>query len=441
MRLRIPTELLLGIVATASLLLVEQGFLERPGHVLGPTSEELMQTASVADLRLQPWLTLWYLHIQPPAFDALRAALTHLVGRGQPYAELVATVDTWLLRIWAICYGATIVLIARWVGVLCQRPRLGLLAAFVWALMPPALLYPMLLDSTILGALGMLWCSYEIWRDRALATGLAVSALFLTRSHFQWPFALVVALVLLLRGSNWRALARYGAVVLVVMLPMYAKQLAVFGIPTTSSFFGDSACKSLGISGPPVSPPHFTSVPGATTARTLTRRKKPSGDRNYNSLEWLWESEARARDYRAALSTLSFAQLLEAYSLNARIFLEPTSSFARSPVTALLPWRPAYDAVFSGLPLLLICAAFCVLWLTRGPWRVRIATAALALPVLYVATVSILFERKEGMRYRYFVEPVTYVFAAASACEAARRLRWRRAPAAATGAASKTLCE
>jgi hypothetical protein len=79
--------------------------------------------------------------------------------------------------------------------------------------------------------------------------------------------------------------------------------------------------------------------------------------------------------------------------------------------------------VSSGLPLLLICAAAAALWLVRGPWKLRIGRAALALPVLYVVAVSVLFERKEGMRYRYFVEPVTYVFVAASACQAARRLR------------------
>ena len=32
------------------------------------------------------------------------------------------------------------------------------------------------------------------------------------------------------------------------------------------------------------------------------------------------------------------------------------------------------------------------------------------LPVLYVAVASILFEKGENMRFRYFIEPVLFVF-------------------------------
>ncbi|HET9316669.1 MAG TPA: hypothetical protein VFQ51_13830, partial [Vicinamibacteria bacterium] len=39
------------------------------------TSEYLMQTVSVADLRDEPLRSLWYLHIQPPMLDTVRAVL------------------------------------------------------------------------------------------------------------------------------------------------------------------------------------------------------------------------------------------------------------------------------------------------------------------------------------------------------------------------------
>ena len=47
------------------------------------TSEYLMQTVSVLDLRDQPLRSLWYLHIQPPMLDAVRAALAHLHRGGR----------------------------------------------------------------------------------------------------------------------------------------------------------------------------------------------------------------------------------------------------------------------------------------------------------------------------------------------------------------------
>jgi hypothetical protein len=194
----------------------------------------------------------------------------------------------------------------------------------------------------------------------------------------------------------------------------------------TSSYFGYNACHSLGIAGPPVSRPRIVAVPGADRARTLTRTYKPSRDRNYNQLECFWQSFAWAEDYRQALRRMSAGQLLEAYATNAAIFFEPTSTFARSPITPRLPWRRAYDVASSGLPCLILCALCAAFWLVDGPWRLRIGRAALALPVLYVVAISILFERKEGMRYRYLVEPVAYVFVAASASEAVRRLSLAR---------------
>ena len=131
MKLRVPAAVLVGLGAAATLLAVEPAFLQGRGHIIGPSSEELMQTASLADLRLQPWRTLWYLHIQPPAFDALRAALAHTFGGDRPYADLVAIVDAWLLRLWAVAYGVTVGLIAHWLGALWRKPSAGAAAALV----------------------------------------------------------------------------------------------------------------------------------------------------------------------------------------------------------------------------------------------------------------------------------------------------------------------
>jgi hypothetical protein len=271
-----------------------------------------------------------------------------------------------------------------------------------------------------------------------------VGLLFLTRSHFQWPFALLVALALRARGMQWRRLGLFAAVVALVMVPLYAKQWVLFRLPTTSSYLGYNGCHSLGLPVYVDPLPLDHVVPGAQTARTLTRRWKPLGPRNYNQLEWLKESRALERAYREALRSTSPAELLAAYTTNTRILLEPTSSFARSPITRRLPWRRAYDWISSGWRLLLLCALGGAVWLGGCPWRKAVARFALAGPPLYVVAVSILFERAEGMRYRYFVEPVTYVFLVASAAEVARRASsWRRRGAAApagSAAASPAVC-
>jgi hypothetical protein len=427
MKQRVVTAIALGVAATVGLLVLEARLVDHSGRIIGPSSEGLMQTASVADLRLQPWQTLLYLHIQPPMLDAVRAVLVHTAGRGQEYATLVVTVDRWLLRLWATVYGATVALVCLWVAGLRSRVWVGVAAAIIWALQPPALLYAMLLGTDSLAALGTFACLYALWRRSPIATGITTVLLFFTRSHFQWPFALLMAGVLLARGADRRKTLISLGIVVLAMLPLYVKQWVSFRMVTTSSFFGRNACSSLGLAyEEPAVPAPEIQVTAASHARTLTRFRKPSGHINYNQVEWLGRARQEERLYWTAVRNSTWTELLAVWALNARIFIEPCSSYARSSVTAALPWRPAYDWLFSRVPLLLLCLLSCGLWLWRAPRRVLLQRAVLALPILYVVCVSILFERKDGMRYRYLIEPVLYVLVVASACEFLRRLSsWR----------------
>ena len=88
-----------------------------------------------------------------------------------------------------------------------------------------------------------------------------------------------------------------------------------------------------------------------------------------------------------------------------------------------LPWRGLYDALFGGPGLVALLALSALAWVRRRgreAWRVGLA---LALPVGYVFAVTVLFEGGENMRYKFFVEPVLFVFVAAEAAAAAQRLR------------------
>jgi hypothetical protein len=46
----------------------------------------------------------------------------------------------------------------------------------------------------------------------------------------------------------------------------------------------------------------------------------------------------------------------------------------------------------------------------------------LALPVLFVFAASVMFERGENMRFKFFVEPVLYVFIVSQLGTLARRV-------------------
>jgi len=72
--------IVLGLLATVLLLGLEAHFrpFARDGlYFQAWSSETMMQTVSIEDLRDEPLRTLWYLHIQPPAYDAIRALIAH----------------------------------------------------------------------------------------------------------------------------------------------------------------------------------------------------------------------------------------------------------------------------------------------------------------------------------------------------------------------------
>ena len=387
----------------------------------GTTSERLMQTVSALDLAREPGLSLWYLHIQPPLFDAIR--MVAAVGfDGHPkrrYEDLNLHVDLWLYRAWLLVYALIVGLSAYWLGLLTS-PRFGALSAIVVvAVHPASVFYATFLDSTILGALATVWLSFEVWAAReqhgsvARLTGATLLAC-LARSHFQWPIVLVVATALWLRGVPRRRVASYLIIAGTLVLAVHVKQYRLFGLTTTSSFAGQGGCRAIRAPCEPRA--DFTSVPESldpSAARVLNRVKKRAGWRNFNHVQALRESFSMMTQFREHLWRQPVATTLAAYRENLRAFLQPSSSYARHALVKRLPWRGAYNRVFSGWTLVGLLAAVAAYWLR--PAATRRERIGLALPILYVAAVSVLFESRENMRYKFFIEPVLGVAMAATA--------------------------
>jgi hypothetical protein len=119
------------------------------------------------------------------------------------------------------------------------------------------------------------------------------------------------------------------------------------------------------------------------------------------------------------------AGLLRNYIENAGIYFRPSSSYSSGHVIVEhLPWRSAYDRAFSApvLPVLLM-AAFAA-WAWRA-FRARTiaASAGMLLPGLFVMVVSILADKGENMRFKFFVEPVVIVLLVSQAALALRGIR------------------
>jgi hypothetical protein len=390
------------------------------------TSEYLMQTVSVLDLRDEPLRSLFYLHIQPPMLDAIRASLAQL-HPGATDEALMRRVDAGLYVVWGIASSALAALVCLW---LCRLagPRYALGAAVLWILHPASVFYATLLDGTLLSSAGFCWFLYELWRARAgggsmVRLAAAVLFLFFTRSVFQWPLLVVTtASLVLLRVPPRRLLALVLATGL-VMGAYLAKQRALFGVAFTSSFAADNFCKGLHEYCAGTTPVALPELPAPETARVLSRVAKADGEYNYNQLAFLRRSFAQMAEYRALLRTRTAAQNADALRRNLAFWLRPSSRYTAHVLVDRLPWRGAYDAVFSGaalVALLSLAGASWILGAGRRCWRTGLA---LALPAGYVFAVSVLFEGGENMRFKFFLEPVLFVFVAAEAGAAAQRLR------------------
>jgi hypothetical protein len=399
------------------------------------SSEYLMQTVSAADLRDEPLRSLWYLHIQPPLLDTLRATLAR-VYRSSEGDALVRKVDAGLYAAWGFVSSALAGLMCLW---LCRLagPRFAVPAALVFVLHPASVFYATLLDGTLVSAFGVTWCLYELWRLRGEGgspwrLGAAILLLFFTRSVFQWPFLLVAGASLALLGVPWKRLAAIVGLVGLVMGAYVAKQYLLFGITFTSSFAADNFCKGLHEYCPGVTGVARPPLPEPTRARVLSRTAKLNGEYNYNQVAFLRRSFAQMEEYRQLLRTRSASQNLDAVRRNVAFWLRPSSRYTDHVLVDRLPWRAAFDRLFSGAPLLVLLALAGAGWLLR-PDREDLRTGlALALPVGYVFVVSVLFEGGENMRFKFFLEPALFVFlaaqlrAGAAAAQRARRAALRR---------------
>jgi hypothetical protein len=410
---------------------------EPPGKTLSvyPPSEVLMQTVSATDLAAQPFASLWYLHIQPPVLDALRATIVHVACRDCPtYRALTRCVDAWLLRVWLLVYATSAALVFLWLTRITGRRWLGALGAAVLCLHPASIYFASYLDSTCLSALLTTWFYFELWRARDRTSGsvlrLSVSTclLFLTRSAFQWPFVLVMCLALWLRGFALRRIAGYGALAGGVVAAYALKQYLLFGLALTSSFASLNGCRALGLAC--ASWPDGVMPQGRQTTgvRVLDRVYKPNGSPNYNNLDYLRVAQLQRLQARDALARQPLSQTAAALIENVTIYLRPSSGYKRkNPLADGLPWRASFDGLFSGLPLLALLVAALGFWVWRSRGS-RLSLLGLSLPAVYLIFVCTAAERGENMRFKYFLEPAAIVLLLSTTDSIGRAVRGKDLP-------------
>jgi len=401
------------------------------------SSEDMMQTLSLLDLRERPLESLLVLHIQPPLLDAVRAALARLWPDAPP-RPLVRRVDRGLYVLWTGVYASMAAIVFLWLDRLTCSLWVAGLAALAFLFHPAAIYYASFLDSTLLTSLGILWLCYSLCRIPARGATVSLAAayvlLFLVRSIFQWPALAALLAALVLRRAPRRSLLAVGLSCGAIVGAYMLKQALILGTTSTSSFAGMSCVQALGeepdigLTSPTDTPlgPLFARLFPAGPPPVLTRESKIGGAHNFNHLADLRNGRALEAHCRARLRDEPLSRTLGAWVENASIYLQPSSRYVTAHVIVdRLPWRSLYDWIFSGPRLLVLLATAVLVWL-RGRTRPEVLSGfGLALPVLFVAAASVMLDRGENMRFKFFVEPVLYVFLVAQATALAGILRAR----------------
>jgi len=402
-------------------------------------------------LRQRLGQSLFYLHAQPPLFN-LYLGLALKTGH-----ERAVFVATYLLSGLAV-YVGTFVLMRR----LSVSPVVAFALATCWATSPAFVAYEDWLFYTLPVA-GLLVLAVLVF-DRAARSGTA-------RDGFAFAMVVFVLcaarslyhLLYLVAALGWLALAWRrplralvaGAVPLLLLVTLYAKNAVLFGHFAASTWTGMNLARlttdaldqserarlvaqgtlrpvSLvpAFSRPAAYPRAYFETVAGPRARALTWETKTTGTANFNHLGYVAISDDYLRDAAWVLRHRPGAYL--------RSVREAWEVYFRSPsdlrflgitnIDALRPATDAYDAVFFGrwaagenaapqywllrlgLPLVFAYGLVCALGRAGGrelDRSQRIAVGFLCFNIAYVALVGNLLELGENNRFRFETDPLS----------------------------------
>lgn len=310
---------------------------------------------------------------------------------------------------------------------------------------------------------------------RATALGMAMALLIYTRSMFQieWMVVLIAYAALVLPGHR-RAVLLAAAMPLLLVLCLYAKNVAVIGQFSTSDWMGMSLAKLTTleldkserarlVADGRMSPmalddkafdipegyePHIGGAPHTGIA-VLDNKRKSTGHINFNYRPFAKVSSMAARDARVAIQTHP-ATYLKSVGTAWLMFFRPASDypFLKANRDALGLWSRAYAKIVAGQPVYpsdprfdlhigtiglfiavgyLLAVYFGLALVIRCLVRRRVSSADatlifLWLNVMYVSVIGNALEIDENQRFRFAINPMIAMLCVAALQRVASRL-------------------
>jgi len=329
------------------------------------------QYADPALLKTSLAQSLWYLHSQPPAFNAFLGVVLNLFT-----GHVTATFTICYLLI-GLVFTAAMFLLLKELGV-PDTPNAVLTALYVAS--PACVLYEYWLFYTY--PLTVLLLLAALFWQRFARRGLFLDALLLLACaallaltwslfHLLWLIGLVLALVLF-RRKDWRKVLAAAVVPVLVVVFWYGKNLVQVGEFSGSTWFGmnfskmtnsmltaterralcDDGTISAVSTVPPFSNPdkYFTATlkPGPTGIPVLDQEMKPSGIPNFNNTLFVAVSRQYGRDAFRILAARPAAYLrglAESYLL---YFLPATAYLFLDSNTTHIKGLARFASILSG---------------------------------------------------------------------------------------------
>jgi hypothetical protein len=411
--------------------------------------------------------SLWYLHSQPPLWNAFIGATLQF-----PHAHGLINIE------FVVCTLALTVLLFFTMVELAVPMPLAFVTATLFVISPTTVLYENWMYYTYPVALlsvGAVWCFARYVRTKrvryAAGVGTLLALLALTRASYHLIFVIVGAAAVVVAAptlTRRRVLVAVGIPVLAVG-GLYIKNYVLFGEPAASSWLGMNLAHSLlgnqpeavradvdrGKLSPQALTPAFIGInsypfhPSPTGVPALDRPEKAPGVNNYNNLAYIDVSRQYQKDavtfierhpdlyartvgdafrtmfvpasdfFGVQIDKQNFAELRGALDFENGLLGQRDEY--RPPAPGELATTAAPDArhiawmlVFAYAASLLAAAVVAVRSIRRRRWSVPGATLVfLAFVVTFSMFSSNMFELGENMRFRLETDPL--VFAAMAA--------------------------
>ena len=398
-------------------------------------SDSMIETLPSSLLRTYPLESLFYLHIEPPLLDGVRAVILDFFneGSGITASEFLDGKMYWVLTLF---YGALSALVYLWVRIATNSKSIASVSSLAWILYPSPIFFSTFLDATLIGTVFITWMIFEIWlfyQGKGSTVRLLTAAIlcFLTRTFFQWYFFPILLISLLFIGVRRRVFFQSLIVLLLVVGGYSAKQYYLYGTFGTTTFASEHLTGMLWIES--ANPSGGLTWTGKETEehldliQTYARDNPKTYPENavkfgggYNTkLQWdrSYAHSRIAREYCEKEPYSCVGGVWRSFLTNWPEYWR-VESWTKSVLTDAYPeWlKKQYYRVSTRAEFLLIIAGICFFVLARRSkwtWRWWIRSMALVLVPGFLFGICILgnrFDWYEGGRMRFFLEPVFFVF-------------------------------